>query len=413
MSRLAALPDWADPATTKTPDPDALRSIPVGRRNTSLTREAGRMRKLGYGEGVIEAGLQALNLEVCDPPLDPDEVRTIAASIARNYEAGDQIRAPGLAERILLGDAIRNGVEPPEQLIKGLLYAGAIHSLYGPPGTGKSILALYMSLQTIKQGKPVLYLDEENGQFMQAERLKAMGATPEELDEHFHYYQSPGVTLEAAEDLIATAEQARPALVVFDSWADFLALEGLNENDSVDVTRWVKTLCYPLRDIGAAVLLLDHVAKDGGGVGGRGSGAKLAKLDAAFKVKTDKPFDRGRMGRVVLNREKDRLAALDRYTYFHIGGKDGQLICKTDEDDSYVLSEEDDLTPKQKDTLDALRSMPDGGSYSEWKAAAKAAGVSDSTFDRAKEALVPRLVTQDDNGHYYAEHWLDGLDDVA
>jgi hypothetical protein len=45
--------------------------------------------------------------------------------------------------------------------------------------------------------------------------------------------------------MLYTAEQIRPALVVFDSWADFLAMGNLNENDSVDITNWVLKVCYP------------------------------------------------------------------------------------------------------------------------------------------------------------------------
>lgn len=55
-----------------------------GARNLRLTREAGRLRAAGVSLEGLEAELVRRNPEVCDPPLDEDEVREIARSIA-NY----------------------------------------------------------------------------------------------------------------------------------------------------------------------------------------------------------------------------------------------------------------------------------------------------------------------------------------
>lgn len=57
--------------------------IREGARNSTLASEAGRLRRLGMSEVVIEAALLALNNERCRPLLSTDEVRRIAASIAR------------------------------------------------------------------------------------------------------------------------------------------------------------------------------------------------------------------------------------------------------------------------------------------------------------------------------------------
>jgi hypothetical protein len=249
--------------------------IPDGRRNTVLTSLAGTARDRGGTEAEIYAFINRVNGDRCDPPLDDDEVRNIARSVAQ-YEpknapkkTADPNRTPGPGTRSPIVEAMTRGVKPPEQLIEGILYAAMIHSLYGLPGAGKTLLALWMALQVIRQGKPVLYLDQENGFRTQAERLKALGTTPEEISRYFHHFSSPVVTLEEGhlEDLRATFDVVQPALVVFDSWADFLALAGLDENSSTDVTGWVLKACQPLKDAGAAILILDHVTKDGGGYG--------------------------------------------------------------------------------------------------------------------------------------------------
>ncbi len=73
-------------------DPEIL---PVGRNNT-LTSIAGAMRRQGIDEAAIEAALQSENLRRFSPPLDPAEVRGIAASIMRYpaaVEADDLLKS--------------------------------------------------------------------------------------------------------------------------------------------------------------------------------------------------------------------------------------------------------------------------------------------------------------------------------
>jgi hypothetical protein len=59
--------------------------IPEGRRNSSLARLAGVLRRHGSSEKEIAALLLLRNADACEPPLDEDEVRAIARSVAR-YE---------------------------------------------------------------------------------------------------------------------------------------------------------------------------------------------------------------------------------------------------------------------------------------------------------------------------------------
>ena len=274
------------------------------------------------------------------------------------------------------------GIEPPPMLIDGILYEGMIHAWHGEPGAGKTLLALWAALKVMQGGrKPVLYLDEEGSAQTVAERMEGMGADPQTLDDLFHYYQSPGVTLseESVGAMLVTAREIRPALVVFDSWVDFLALNSLNENDSVDVTRWVLTMAYPLRKLGAAILLLDHVSKDGSGKGGRGSSAKLAKLDAGYKLVKNEEYDRQGMGKVTLTRDKDRPAALQRSVSFAVGG-DGTGRIRVDSN-AQILHAAHEPSPNERKMLDVL--IP-GMRHGEWK---KASDLSPSSFNSGLEHL--------------------------
>jgi len=68
--------------------------IPTGRRNDTLTRLAGAMRRQGCGPGAILAGLREHNKAHCSPPLPDSELQAIAKSITRLYEPALQGNRP-------------------------------------------------------------------------------------------------------------------------------------------------------------------------------------------------------------------------------------------------------------------------------------------------------------------------------
>lgn len=91
---LPFCPDWlaelARPKAVLTPSPRTDgegQAILAGQRNASLTSLAGTMRKRSMSAEAIEAALLEENRNRCNPPLPEDEVRRIAASVAR-YPAG-------------------------------------------------------------------------------------------------------------------------------------------------------------------------------------------------------------------------------------------------------------------------------------------------------------------------------------
>jgi hypothetical protein len=339
-----------------------------------------------YGEMTIEKALVGRKPKDCWRGTEKDP------------EPSEAVNEGGIGERSLVGRAIAEGVEPPEMLVDGLIYRGGIHSWIAEGETGKSMLALWVSILVMGRGENVLYLDQEGAIGMVAERLEAMGADPEMLDRRFHYYQSPDVTLAQGPftDLLEKARGAKAALVVFDSWADFLALDGLDENDSMDVTRWVTGVVYPLRDLRAACLLLDHSNKEGKGKGGRGSTAKRNKMDASHKLQKAEDFHRSKVGKVRFVVDKDRLGAMDRTAAFRLGGDGtGKIVCRREGSVGFVV---DDLATNQKKAYLALGKG--GLRTSEWE---KKTGLGGSSFYKARKALVEEqgLVRQDDDGLYY------------
>lgn len=288
-----------------------------------------------------------------------------------------------LGERVLLGQDIRDGIEPPEELVPDLLLKGKVHSIYSGAGTGKTFLMLWLVLRVLERDLPVIVVDMENGRRIIAERLKDLGANPEDLDHLLHYYPSPDLDPESYALLL---EEIDPALVVFDSWINFLAREGYDENSSNDVASWAVSYTHPARKRGCTVLLLDHIPKEG--VSSRGSGRKKDEVDVMWALKNPYHFDRDTVGRITLSLEKDREGWLPQTQGFALGGgEDGFVFSRSE-----GLIEEEDasgLTNTERKTLEALEEFGDqGAEAAEWKKAAdKRKGVSRASFFRAKAKL--------------------------
>lgn len=105
---LPDLPGWlADLATARSVGdpaemPEDRRILNEGRRNDTLARLAGSMRRVGMEEAEVLGALVQANRLRCRPPLDEREVATIARSIARY--APDQV-----------AEAVVVGVGPPDE----------------------------------------------------------------------------------------------------------------------------------------------------------------------------------------------------------------------------------------------------------------------------------------------------------
>lgn len=298
----------------------------------------------------------------------------------------------------LLGKAINNGIQKPEHLVPELIYRSGIHTIYSEPATGKTVLALWAAYQTVLDGEHIIYVDEENGSNRAGELLESMGADNGLLDAYFHYLEFPSLTIKG--EMLDTWKREvgsiKPALVVFDSLADMLALNGLDENNSVHITNWVKGVCDPVKQEGGSVLLLDHLNKEDSGRGARGSTAKLAKVDVAWKLKVNDQFDRDTLGKVTLERQKDRSGGMPRNVVYRIGG-DGLDNLDVRPEYSTRGALESELSDNSLHVLNVLRNFPNGATDTEWKDAAMSVenGVSRSSYYDCKKELIPDFVYQD------------------
>lgn len=204
-------------------------------------------------------------------------------------------------------------VLPPVPICGDMLYTGAVHTLTGPPDCGKTTLACWWMLTVIREGREVLFLDEEGGMEIVAEKFQALGARP---GERLGYVPFPASSWGPA-DVVMLGQlmaQRRPAIVMWDSSAAFLSRAGLDENSAADVTRFYSQVLTPAARLhDAAVVVIDHDTKNSEPSRyARGSGAKLAATDVAYKLAQVTPFSRDQSGASRLTVTKDRRGWLHR-----------------------------------------------------------------------------------------------------
>jgi putative DNA primase/helicase len=139
---LAPMPDWLRVLCQDTTRREAVAAgepIPQHHRNDTLFKLGCAMRGRGFPHAAILGALQAINTTQCQPPLEPAEVETIAASCAK-YEAGagETAAAPGAHQR-------QNGTATP-----------AAHGSEAPstPQTARPVVVTMSEVQA----KPITWL---------------------------------------------------------------------------------------------------------------------------------------------------------------------------------------------------------------------------------------------------------------
>lgn len=372
---------------------DFSKPIPDGSRSDTLTRIAGQLTRLGLDSDSARETLHTINKNQCQPPLEEDEVDRITL-----YDNAQEVEpAPALPEFNTLDivDTIEGGIMGQAQWIEGLLYKTAVTSLYAPGGSGKTIMALWIAKRVMEEGGRVLYVDEEMGPMRMAERLQHLGTDTDMLREYFTYCDAPGLSIRAAWDWYKFLEKKKPDLVIYDPFADLLALSSLDENSSVDVTKWFKTFAQPVKEDGSAVLILDHVMKDDSGKYARGSSAKHAKVDAAWKMKVEALFNTFTEGELSITQDKDRHGQLPAKRFFKVGGNGfGSCTFEPSEVVESFRPRADGLKPSFAKVLEVLEKTP-GMTRALWLKTCLGEGIPEGTFKPAFLKLREEHVVED------------------
>jgi hypothetical protein len=178
-------------------------------------------------------------------------------------------------------------------------------------------MMLWLALRAMQDYKRnVLFVDEEAGPVQTTRILAALGADPELIDKCFTYLPYPTIRLNSR-DIGALHElmaDKRPALTLMDSSAAMMTVAGIKENNADEVTRFWYELLLPLAsDFGSSVVITDHDSRTADDRYGRGSTAKLAATQVAFKIWPVRPFTRAQDGLLRLAVVKDRPGWLHRH----------------------------------------------------------------------------------------------------
>lgn len=201
---------------------------------------------------------------------------------------------------------------------RALLYAGKIHWVSGEPGAGKTWLALFWTLEQVREGRSVVYIDMESDPVTITARLRALGVKLEELPRvrYLRVRWEPVHLPDAVEALTDRVREHNPSLVVLDGMASTLAQLGMDENSNSDVSAFTSAVLRPIADAGPAVVVVDHLAKPSGDNKSatryaRGAGAKLADASGvAFLLTVAVAFSKKKQGLAKLVVGKDRNGAV-------------------------------------------------------------------------------------------------------
>jgi len=192
-----------------------------------------------------------------------------------------------------------------------LLYPGRLNLLMGETESGKTWAALVATAQELAVDHHVIYCDFEDGPESVVERLRALGATVEQITSHLTYVNPAGPFDELAKEAMeeAIARKGAPTLAIIDGVTEAMGELGLDPIKGPDVAAYFASSPRWLARTGAAVVLIDHVTKsrENRGRWAIGSERKLSGLDgAAYGFEMIRPFGRGKTGSVKVTVSKDR-----------------------------------------------------------------------------------------------------------
>ncbi len=181
--------------------------------------------------------------------------------------------------RPLIGDVAGSDV--------AMFYPGRINTIFGDSGGGKTWYALYVMSEEMRAGHDVVLVDYEDSPDSAIARLEQIGVSQREILRHLIYIQPNEKWSLSAERALREALADRDiSMVTLDSTGEALAVDGISPNADEEVAMWFRgSARFFSKEIGAAVVLLDHVVKSQ--ESGRnsefasGSGRKRAAINGA------------------------------------------------------------------------------------------------------------------------------------
>lgn len=288
---------------------ELIRAVPAissAGHYAKIVRDTATLRRMIYAAGDLA--------EAAYNETDPIDALTRAQDtlgrLAIDDEDGSTIDVADIAALLETDLEAESGTYFTRSDGVSLIYAGKTHVFQAEPTSGKSWLALEIVREVLELGGSAIYLDFEDTPTGILRRLRNLGAPADAMRERLRYARPVGKHGPAeARQLQRLLDDVNPDVVVIDGVGESLSRNGLSEDSNPDVIQWYDLLPRPIAETGAAVVMIDHVAKDPEQRGrwARGAGAKLGAVDgAAYQVKLVSPFSRKQAGAVKLVVAKDR-----------------------------------------------------------------------------------------------------------
>jgi hypothetical protein len=181
----------------------------------------------------------------------------------------------------------------------------------------------------MKAGRPVAYVDNENGHELFAERLLMLVCTHQQAADYLYYVPFPdrlGKPSDLRAEFAAIAAALPGAFIVLDSLRTFMARLGLNPNVDVEVEQFLGPIMGAVKTAAErpTVGVIDHANRKGNASDdfvAAGSFAKPAAVDGAYFFTKLEPFSRDKAGTVQITVKDDRRGRLDFERFYRVGGQ--------------------------------------------------------------------------------------------
>lgn len=380
------------------PDADAPGFEHMGRIAEALIGVASEVRWFEW-EGAPEKG------DAADHPGTRDAAEFVRGGLLHQLLSAERwSRPPAIEGRMLVGQAIEKGVEPPEELLPDILLSAKAHNIYAPGGVGKTWVLVWLATQLVKRGRRVVVFDLENGLRTYSERFEEMGGDsldPTKLDELLFYYPFPMLNREVYERML---EEDKPDVVMFDSWIGFLAADGRDENVSNDISAWADAYSKPALRRGVAVVVLDHVPHEHERE--RGSTRKRDEMDVVWKLVKLGDFDRDHVAELSMTLQKDREGWLPFKLGWRVGGdpETGRFVMERDDALAHDASIQI-LNEKERAAMAALENLGSAAAE-EWRRVG-GLDLSKTAFYRVVNSLIEKGKVRKKEKTYHLVETLD------
>lgn len=160
---------------------------------------------------------------------------------------------------------LTSGCKPLDDLLGGGFEPGIVSQIYGEPGSGKTNLCIQLSVECVRQGKKVIYVDTEA---ISPERFKQIaGENSKEIAQSIIIYEPFNFEEQysAIKDIEKISEE-NIGLIIVDSATCFYRFELENEDSSIQTRRELSNQVGYLhslaRKYGFAVVITNQVYAD-------------------------------------------------------------------------------------------------------------------------------------------------------